>query len=228
MGFLGGSTAFLLGLLLLGSLNHFNATDDIVNSEAVAYSAAFNSTAGLAAEDRTKIQRDLVCLMRSVTTNSWSATQITDLTGSENTHAWRGRVMRDVNAATTTSPAQVNSLQTLQSKLIDAAEAGQNRLLASESDLPAALWVVVYISIFVLTMALTTLLRPYPAVAATLLLSILVVSSAMVWVLTAFAQPFTTNDGVYIPPHALDAVATRLERAYPGPAWAPCEKLAET
>ena len=228
LSFLGASTAFLLGLLMLGSLNHFNSTDDMVNSEAVAYSSAFNSAAGLAPRDRTTIQRDLVCLMRSVATSSWTATQSADLTGSENTHAWRDRTARDVNAVTVGAIAQQNSLGTLQTKLTSAFEAGQNRLLAAESDLPGALWITVYISIFVLTVSLTALLLPFPEVAAVLLMSILVLSSAMVWVLTAFAQPFTTDDGVYIAPHALNAVMTRLESAFPGDAWAPCETLANT
>ena len=228
LGFLGGSAAFLLGVLMLASIDHYNATDDIVTQEALAYSAAYDSTAGLAATDKSKIQRDLVCLMRSVTTNSWAATQSEDLTGSENTHAWRARAIDDANAVEPKTTVQENSLGNLQSELVNASKSGQERLLAADSNLPAALWILVYISIFVLALALTLLLRPYPVLATTTLSAILILSTAMVWVLTAFAEPFTQDDGVYISPRALNAVMVRLQGTYPGPAWEPCEQLANS
>ena len=45
VGFLGGASAFLLGVLMLASVDHYNATRDTVDSEALAYSSAFDSTA---------------------------------------------------------------------------------------------------------------------------------------------------------------------------------------
>lgn len=103
---------------------------------------------------------------------------------------------------------------------------GQQRLLAAGGDLPAALWILVYVSIFALTVALTLLLRPYPVLATTTLAAILVLSGAMVWTLTAFAEPFTKDDGIYISPRAMNGVMVRLQGNYPGPAWEPCEELA--
>lgn len=228
LGFLGGSAAFLLGVLMLASIDHYNATDDIVTQEALSYSAAYDSTAGLPGQDKAKLQRDLVCLMRSVSTNSWAATQAEDLTGSENSHAWRARALEDANGVEPKTTVQENSLGNLQSELVNASKSGQERLLAADSNLPAALWILVYISIFVLTLALTLLLRPYPVLATTTLGAILVLSTAMVWVLTAFAEPFSKDDGVYISPRALNSVMVRLEGSYPGPAWEPCEQLAKS
>ena len=123
---------------------------------------------------------------------------------------------------------QENSLGNLQSELVNASKSGQERLLAADSNLPAALWILVYISIFVLTLSLTLLLRPYPVLATTTLGAILILSTAMVWVLTAFAEPFSKDDGVYISPRALNAVMVRLQGTYPGPAWEPCEQLANS
>lgn len=224
VGFLGGTAAFLMGVLMLSSLSHFNATDEVVTSEALAYSAAFDATVALGEPDETKIRRDLVCLMRAVATTSWSATEAEDPTGSENTHSWRALALNDTNAVIPSTLAQENSLSTLQSELVEASKAGQRRLLAAQNDLPGPLWIVVYVSIFLLTMALTVLLRPYPALALTSLGAILLLSTAMVWTLTSFAQPFT-KDGIYISPHAINAVMVRLQSAYPGPVWRPCEQL---
>ena len=228
VGFIGGAAAFLLSVLMLASLDHYNATKAIVGSEALAYSAAFESTDGLAPPDQPKVQRDLICLMRSVATNSWAAAEAEDLSGSDNTHAWRRRASADANAAVPQTKAQEDSLQDLKGELISASDNGQQRLLAAEADLPLALWILVFISIFALITLLTALLRAHPnrtfAVAA--FSAVLIVSAAMMWTLTTFDQPFDQGDGVYISPRALNAVMVRLQDTYPGADWGPCEMLA--
>lgn len=226
LGFIGASAAFLLGLLLLSSLNHYQDAESTVDQEAAAYSAAFDTSAGLSAADQVKVQRDLVCLMRSVSTSSWAATQSEDLTGSENTHAWRMRLITDANNAEPSTVAQKNSLDALQTEMIETSTLGQKRLLSAENGLPLALWIVVYVSVFVLTTALTVLLASHPVMAVTALGGILILSAAMVGTLTVFAEPFNKDDGVYISPHSLNAVMIRMQGHYPGAAWEPCEQLA--
>ena len=230
VGFIGGSAAFLLGVLMLSSLDHFNSTREVVTQEALAYSAAFDSTAGLPNPARDDIRRSLVCLMRSVTTNSWAAAEDADLTGSDNTHAWRSRALDHANGFEPTTKVQENSLATLQAELINASKTGQQRLLSAEDNLPTALWALVYLSIFVLTVILAALLRghPVPMLANIALAAFLIVSAAMVWTLTVFAEPFDKGDGVYIPPRSLNAVIVRLQGTYPGDVWAPCESLKES
>jgi hypothetical protein len=59
VGFLGGAAAFLLGVLMLASIDHYYATRSGVDAEAVAYAAAFNAAATLPPPDQARIQRDL-------------------------------------------------------------------------------------------------------------------------------------------------------------------------
>jgi hypothetical protein len=103
-GFLGGAAAFLLGVLMLASIDHYYATRSGVDAEAVAYAAAFNAAATLPASDQDRIQRDLVCLMRSVSTDSWEATAAEQLTGARNTDLWRARIRGDVGGRTEDPP----------------------------------------------------------------------------------------------------------------------------
>ena len=226
VGFLGGAAAFLLGVLMLASTDHYYATRNVVDTEAVAYAAAFNSAADLPAPDEARIQRNLVCLMRSVSTDSWEATAAGQLTGARNTQLWRAQVRDSVTAVEPKTAAQSNGLDQLQSALVEATKSGQQRLLEGDSDLPFVLWVLVYVSIFLLVFVITLMLRPYPVMAAVSLGAILILSVAMVWVLTAFAKPFTQDDSVFISPRAINGVIVQLEQAYPGDAWAPCERLA--
>jgi hypothetical protein len=227
VGFIGGAAAFLLSVLMLASLDHYNATKAIVGDEALAYSAAFESTDGLEPADREKVRRDLVCLMRSVATTSWAAAESGNLTGSPNTHAWRRRALTDANSAVTRTKAEEISLGTLQSKLISASDSGQQRLLAADSDLPLALWILVFVSIFVLVAILTALLRGHQnrTFAAISLVAVLALCTAMLWTLNTFDEPFTQGDGVFISPRALNAVMARLQDTYPDANWGPCETL---
>lgn len=227
VGFVGGAAAFLLGVLMLTSLDHYNATKTIVAEEALAYSSAFESTDGLPPADQSAIQRDLICLMRSVATKSWAAAEADDLTGSDNTHAWRRRAATHANATDPVTKAQEDSLQNLKGALLTASDRGQQRLLAARSDLPVALWILVFVSIFVLTAFLTALLISHPSRTLALagLGAVLTVSAAMLWTLITFDQPFTQGDAVYISPRALEAVMVRLEGTYPEADWGPCETL---
>lgn len=83
------------------------------------------------------------------------------------------------------------------------------------------------VSIFVLTAFLTALLITYPSrtLAIAGLVSVLIVSTAMLWTLDTFDEPFTQGDGVYISPRALNGVMVRLESTYPEADWGPCETL---
>ncbi|MGI9123155.1 MAG: hypothetical protein ACR2JM_00150 [Mycobacterium sp.] len=229
VGYIGSAAAFLLGVLMLASLDHYNATKSIVANEALNYSAAFESTDELPTADQQKIQHDLVCLMRSVATNSWAAAASEDLTGSDNTHAWRRVASADAKAVIPRSKAEEGSLNSLQSALIEASNSGQQRLLAAEEDLPLALWILLFLSIFALVSILTALLRAHASrtLAITALTAVLILTTAMVWTLTMFDRPFYQGDGVYISPRALNAVMIRLEGTYPGAAWGPCELLAD-
>lgn len=227
LGFVGGAAAFLLGVLLLSALDHYRATDNVVTDEALAFSSAFDSAARLPDPHSEKIQRDLVCLMRSVATNAWAATEREDLGGSPNTKAWWVRTIADLDRVEPTTASQTVSLENLNTQLVEASKAAQHRYLASESELPLAMWLLVFVSIFVLVVTLTPLLVPYPALAAVALGATFAVTAGMVWVLTAFAQPFTRHDGVYISPASLVAVTERLQTYHPNAGWGPCEALAE-
>ena len=166
--------------------------------------------------------------MRSVTTDSWATTQVLDVTGAPNTHAWRARVRSGVDAIEPKSDAQRNGLSLLQSQLIEADNAGLQRYRAADGHLPAGLQVLVFVAILILFFLTTLSLRVNRVMAVSALAGMLIVTSAMLWLLTAFEQPFTKDDGVYIQPRALAAVMIRLQSAHPGAAWAPCERLAGT
>lgn len=225
LGFIGGASAFLIGVLMLASVDHFNATSEIANKEAIAYSAAFQSSVALPDPARQIVQRDLVCLIRSVSTDSWDAAARGDLTGDHNSNAWLARTVSDLGTLTQQPGSQSESLGAVESELRDAEKFGQQRLLAGESTLPLAMWMLLYLSLLVLTFLMTLMMRSYPLLLALCLGATFTVSAGMICVLVAFADPFDTNTGVYISPRALQAVLLSSQELQPGAAWDSCERL---
>lgn len=225
LGFLGGAAAFLLGVLMLASVDHFNATADLASQEAIAYSAAFDATPALPEPGRQVIQRDLACLVRSVATDSWEASTKGELAGDLNTQAWFTRTLADLSDVRAVEQSGQGSIDSVEDELIDAGKFGQQRLLSGESELPAAMWGLVYLSLFMLAFISTLMMRSHMLLLSLSLCAIFLVSAGMVAVLVAFAEPFDKDTGVYISPQAIEAVAIRLTAAYPGPAWDACERL---
>ena len=225
LGFVGGASAFLIGVLMLASVDHFNATSEVANEEAIAYSAAFQNSVALPDPARQIVQRDLVCLMRSVATDSWEAVTKGDLTGDRNSSAWRAKTVSDFGTIALASGGSSDALDAVASEVRDAAKFGQHRLLAGESTLPLAMWALLYLSLLVLTFLMTLMMRSYPLLLALCLGATFIVSAGMISVLVAFAEPFDTDTGVYISPRALESVLITAQESQPGAVWDSCERL---
>lgn len=225
LGFVGGASAFLIGVLMLASVDHFNATSEVANEEAIAYSAAFQNSVALPDPARQIVQRDLVCLMRSVATDSWEAVTKGDLTGDRNSNAWRAKTVSDFGTIALASGGSSDALDAVASEVRDATKFGQQRLLAGESTLPLAMWALLYLSLLVLTFLMTLMMRSYPLLLALCLGATFIVSAGMISVLVAFAEPFDTDTGVYISPRALESVLITAQESQPGAAWDSCERL---
>lgn len=225
LGFIGGASAFLIGVLMLASVDHFNATSEVANEEAIAYSAAFQTSVALPAPARQIVQRDLVCLMRSVATDSWYAATKGDLTGDRNSNAWLAKTMSDLGTLSQQPDMRSDIPGAVESELREAAKFGQKRLLGGESTLPLAMWALLYLSLLVLVFLMTIMMRSYPLLLALCIGATFTVSAGMIFVLVAFAEPFDTDTGVYISPRALEAVLLSSQESQPGAAWDSCERL---
>ena len=225
LGFVGGASAFLIGVLMLASVDHFNATSEVANDEAIAYSAAFQNSVALPDPALQIVQRDLVCLMRSVATDSWNAATTGDLTGDRNSNAWRAKTVSDFGTIALASGGSSDALDAVASEVRDAAKFGQHRLLAGESTLPLAMWALLYLSLLVLTFLMSLMMRSYPLLLALCLGATFIVSAGMISVLVAFAEPFDTDTGVYISPRALESVLITAQESQPGAVWDSCERL---
>ena len=225
--YVAGAVAFLLGLMLLFSVQHFSQAEDAATTEAVAYSAAFDISTVLPTAPSTKVQRDLVCLMRSTISGSWKSASNLDLTGDENTEAWYRRTLDAVDAAVVTGDNDKIALSKLSDELSNSAQHRQTRLLLAEGDLPLVIWIVIFLSIFALCFLVALSLITHPLFMWVSIGSTVVLTGGIIAALVMFAQPFS-EPGVTVQPSSLSGVLTRLEHVYPQPSlWEPCPTLAQ-
>lgn len=225
LGIAGGSVAFILGLLLIFAVEQYSDADSAATDEALAYAAAFTAAANLDSDQRDQVMRDLVCLMRSIKYDAWAAAQKHDLTGSDNERAWTFQVQKSLVRVADESRDGRDTLGLLESKLLDAQQAGQKRLLFAKTELPWPIWPIIHFSIFITSLLIASALH---ANASLMLVSLTChgsLTGIIVAALVVFSGPF---DGVGhdLEPAALDSVLIRLENLYPGQFWSPCPRLA--
>ncbi|MGI9188187.1 MAG: hypothetical protein ACR2J9_11855 [Gaiellales bacterium] len=223
-GYVGGAVAFLLGLLLLFSVQHYDTAKSTAHDEAIAYSATFDASSTLDPAVRTPVQRDLVCLMRSIRDDSWNAVVGGEITGNANTLAWLAKTRETLAGAPEGSRGSELSRDTDWSEFQTAENLHQQRLLLADNELPPVVWGVIYISIFILFVMLAVLLRDNRLLLLVGVIGCFVITAAIIAALLAFADPFS-EFGATIQPDALTHVMERLQVAYPGDAWKPCESL---
>ena len=221
LGVVGGAVAFILGLLLLFSVQQYSSADTTAAEEAVDYLAVFDATAAFPEVDQQELQRSLVCLMRSTAQESWNA----GLSGDKNTLAWSRRVQATLSAMPTNTPAEKGAQSEAQSMFAKARQSGHQRLLYAVSDMPSPVWMVIFLSMFVISLLITFVLIPHPLLAIVAVTSNTLLIGGIVAALLAFAGPFD-GLGVDVEPTALESVMNRMQDSYPGPIWDPCERLA--
>lgn len=225
-GFTGGLAAFLLSIIMLTALEGYSEAQDAADAEAVSYSAAFQMSEAFAEPGRTEVQRDLVCLMRSVTTDSWGASIAEEPAGDANTAAWQTRTLASINAINATSATEEEAVKDTRAYVIEAASQEQTRLFRSARDTHVMLWLLVGISLAGFCFLVVQGMLPSRVHAASLVITITVITAVAIGVSSAFADPYDGQGGIYLEPASLETVMTRLQAEFPGPAWEPCERLA--
>ena len=227
IGFVGGALGILLGLLLIFAVQHFADAKDASRNEAVASVGLFNASGPYPTAQRDALRHDLVCLMRSSATEDWQAGSVQDLTGAENTNAWALKVQQDVETLPFATDAQSSNHYFVTQELLEAGKARQMRLLYSVPDIPLAIWIVIYVCslIFIGLLAFHMADRQWLArlsVTATYLVLVVIVGT-----LTVLDLPYS-GLGASLQPVAMQGSLIRLQDAYPGDIWRPCEQLAVT
>lgn len=148
VGFVGSAMGLLLSLVLFFSLGHRSAAQSAAQAEATSYTTLFSSMAPLPGRISDAPQHAAVCVMRSIVDDEWPAMQGGDLSGAPATREAIGALYAAIEALPRTSPAVEPWFPTIWSSMIERAGARDARLAQGETQLPLAIWITIYIGVF--------------------------------------------------------------------------------
>ena len=222
LGTVGGLLAFVLGFLVVFTLDNYTSAQDVAANEASAYSAAFEAAVLLPADQAEPIKRDVACLIESVRTEGWYFSSGDGPSADDNLELWWVTTRQSLGSLTEPTPLQEYAVETIFASLAEARSLGEQRVLMNDSAVPPVIWVVIYIA-FTATVALTYVsLRNNTFILLASIGLMTIVVAAVVWTLFTFANPFSPTDGTAVQADDLSGTVERLRDTYPGPAWEPC------
>lgn len=222
LGTVGGLLAFVLGFLVVFTLDNYTAAQDVAANEASAYSSAFEAAVLLPPATADPVKRDIACLINSVRTEGWYFSNGDGPSVDDNVEAWWVQTRQTLGTLTEPTPLQEYAVETIFSSLADARSMGEQRILMNGSSVPPIVWLVIYIA-FASTIALTYVCLRYNTFILLASIGLMtVVVAAVVWTLFTFANPFSPTDGTAVQADDLTGTVQRLQDTYPGPTWEPC------
>ncbi len=224
LGTVGGLLAFVLGFLVVFTLDNYTAAQDVASQEASAYSAAFEAAVLLPPERGEPIQRDLACLIDSVRTEGWFYAEGDRPTADDVIESWWVQTRIDLGLLPEAGALQEYAAETVYSSLAEARSLGEQRLLMNGSSVPGIIWIIIWLSITSLVTLTYVCLRNNTFILLTSISVLTVVIGVVLWALITFANPFSTSDGTAVEAEDLAATLVRLQDTYPTPAsiWDPC------
>ena len=225
LGTIGGLLAFVLGFLVVFTLDGYTAAQDVASSEASSYSAAFEASVLLPDELGGPIRRDLACLINAVQTEGWYFTEGDGPSADDNVEAWWAKARESLKGLPESSALQEYATETVYSSLAEARSLGEQRVLMNGSSIPVIIWWIIFVA-FTATIALTYVsLRNNSFIVLASIGILTIVVGAVIWALITFANPFSAADGTAVAADDLTSTVERLQDTYPGPYWEPCERL---
>lgn len=225
LGTIGGLLAFVLGFLVVFTLDNYTAAQDVSSNEAGAYSAAFEASVLLPEDLGQPIQRNVACLIDSVRTEGWFFTPGDGPSADDNVEAWWAQTRASLKSLPESSALQEYATETVYSSLAEARSLGEQRVLMNGSAVPPIIWIIIYLA-FASTVALTYVsLRNNSFILLASIGILTIVVGAVVFALLTFANPFSSADGTAVQADDLAGTVERLRDTYPGDSWALCERL---
>lgn len=153
--FISGAVGILLGLLLSMSVSNFQDAQASVKEYGSSVAAAYRTTEGFSEPGRTTVRQDLFCAVDTFVSYDWTSGMSAQAQGNSQANLWMTQLNLDVNALSLDDPVQNQAWPILMQSTLDMSHWRQLILLTSSETIPKVIWVVIYVSVFVLALLLT-------------------------------------------------------------------------
>lgn len=221
--FIGSAVGLLLSLVLFFAMGHYRDAQVAAQAEATAYTTLFSSMAPLPGAISDPPQHAVVCVMRATADEEWPAMESGDYDGSPGTRAAIAAMYGAIEDLPRGNPAVAPYFGTIWSSTLARAGARDARLAEGRTAISPAIWVVIYVGVFVVLVLVgleekLTGRRAWTGVGAALAVAL----TALVGVSAILDQPYS-DPGAVGPDAIRNSLAVVESSASPGsPVTAPC------
>lgn len=208
LGFVASSYGLLLGLLVAFGTNHYADVRNQAQNEADSLLALWDTVTVYPPQIRDPARHDLICYMRAIRDDDWPSMERGSRAQSPRGVLFGDRLRATILDLPEDSSRESSAYGRAASLEIDADKSRQQLLFFTQSRVPAALWVVIYVGAFLLFLLITMHYAGRPPGRIVSLGSVVTLLTVVVVVLSALDQPY--GAGARVGPtalsHAIDLV----------------------
>ena len=190
--FIGFLFGFLLSTLQVFATNHYTEARSQAQAEPTSLVTMYDDLATLPPHVRSRGERTIICYMWSIAKGDWKAQQRGDTLESSDALEWGGRLRYFSNKLRQDSPAA----QRVSADVASAGSARQQLLFLARPQIPAILWVVVFVSGGVLIFLQVSDAPKGKIVSRTMLIAVIIVMTLEVASLAVLDRPFSPIGGI--------------------------------
>jgi hypothetical protein len=187
--------------LVVFAVGHYNDTRTKAEDEATSLVALDNAVAVWPKQTRAPYRHDLLCYMNSVVVDEWPSMEHGNATQSPQTLAWGDHLRKATRELPLDTDQERTGYGRAAGLLTDAGKARQQLLFFTEPRIPTALWVVIYVGVFLLVLLISLIYTDNPKGRVTALACLILLLSVVVAVLSMLDRPF--GPGVRVPPNEM-------------------------
>jgi hypothetical protein len=213
--FVGFLFGFLLTTLQVFATNHYSDARSQAQSEPTSLTTLYDDLGVYPPHVRTTGHRDVICYMWSVAKGDWKAQERGDAQESPQTVMWGDRLRAFSNTLPQNTPATQAGSGRVSTDLTNADNARQQLLFLAQPQIPAILWIVVFVSGGLLIFLQVSDSQSQGKIARrTMLTAVVVLMTLEVASLAVLDRPFSPV--ARIPPTAMTSAIGLLEAGRSG------------
>jgi hypothetical protein len=220
LGFIGGAYGLLLGLLVVFAVGHYSDARHGAENEATSLVALHDTVDVYPRAARTPYRRDLLCYMNSIVVDDWPSMQRGTSTEAPETRAFGDRLRAATHDLPLANDQERSAYGHAVNLLTDAGKSRQQLLFFTQPEIPTALWVVIYLGVFLMVLLVAVHYADHPEGRLVALATITVLLTVVVAVLSMLDRPF--GPGVRIQPDPMRQAIALLSAGHGGEASQSC------
>jgi hypothetical protein len=190
--FIGFLFGFLLTTLQVFATNHYSEARSQAQAEPTSLVTMYDDLAVLPPHERESGERTVICYMYSVAKSDWKEQQRGAIQESADALVWGGRLRTFSDKL----PQDTSAASRINTEVADAGSVRQQLLYLARPQIPAILWVVVFVSGGVLIFLQVSDAPAGKIVSRTMLIAVIVVMSLEVASLAVLDRPFSPVGGI--------------------------------